>query len=207
MINLTSNVTACSIAKRLLNKWLLPRLKKKEVLYREKLMAEEKGTCCFLKLCTKLKDILLPQMGCKMPEKAAFHPRLSRAQQPDDERLYSYRLTTNRFFSSYSALKLPFEDKGQNILNATMPYDPNYHVKTFKISWTRHDHLNKNQRQLACLKAFIMAVQLWYQLGSKMGSGNKSALTYLKCKYATALEVFWEQFSSFFFFCYYFSSS
>lgn len=93
-------------------------------------------------------------MGCKMPLKAAFHPRLSRAQQPDDERLYSYGLTTNRFFSSYSALKLPFEDKGQNTVNATMPYDPNYHVKTFKISWARHDRLHKNQRQLASLRGF-----------------------------------------------------
>lgn len=103
-----------------------------------------------------------------MPVKAALHPRLSGAQQPDDERLYSYRVTTNRFLSSYSSLKLPFEDKGQNILNAAIPYDPNYHVKMLKISWTRHDHQNKNQRQFACLKAFIMAVQLWYQLGRKI---------------------------------------
>lgn len=140
-------------------------------------MAEKIGTVwLFLRFCTKRKDVLLPRMSCKMPAKAALHPRLSGAQQPDDERLYSYGVTTNRFFSSYSSLKLPFEDKGQNILNATIPYDPNYHVKMFKISWTRHDHLNKNQRQLACLKAFIMAVQLWHQLGSKTyPRRNKSA--------------------------------
>lgn len=83
-------------------------------------------------------------MSCKMPVKEALHPRLSGAQQPDDERLYSYRVTTNRFFSSYSPLKLPFEDKGQNILNAAITHDPNYHVKMFKISWTRHDRLNKD---------------------------------------------------------------
>lgn len=111
-----------------------------------------------------------------MPEKAALHPRLSGAQQPDDERLYSYGVTTNRFFSSYSSLKLPFEDKGQNIFNATIPYQPNYHVQMFKISWTRHDHVNKNSRQLAYLKAFIMAAKLCYQLGSKIyASRNKSA--------------------------------
>lgn len=120
------------------------------------------------RFCSKLKDMMLLWMSYKMPVKAALHPRLSGAQQPDDERLYSYRVTTNRFFSSYSSLKLPFEDKGQNILNAAISYDPNYHVKMFKILWTGHDRLNKNQRLLACLKAFIMAVQLCYQLGSKI---------------------------------------
>lgn len=157
-------------------------------------MADKIGTLwLFLRFCTKLKDVLLPRMSCKMPVKAALHPRLSGAQQPDDERLYSYGVTTNRFFSSYSSLKLPFEDKGQNILNATIPYDPNYHVKTFKISWTRHDHLNKNQRQLACLKAFIMAVQLWYQLGSEiydMQAGINQHINRLKCMCATALKVY-----------------
>lgn len=97
-----------------------------------------------LKFCTELKDVLLPWMSCEMPEKAALLPGLSGAQQPDDERLYSYGVTTNRFFSSYSSLKLPFEDKGQNIFNATIPYQPNYHVQMFKISWTRHDQVNKN---------------------------------------------------------------
>ena len=88
--------------------------------------------------------MLLPQMSSKMPEKAALYPRLSGAQQPDDERLYSYGVTTNRFFSSYSSLKLRFEDKGRNILNVAVLYDPNYHVKILKISWTGHDHLNKS---------------------------------------------------------------
>lgn len=39
---------------------------------------------------------------------------------------------------------LPFEDKGQNIVNAAITHDPNYHVKMFKISWTRHDRLHKD---------------------------------------------------------------
>lgn len=158
-------------------------------------MAEKIGNLwLFLRFCTKLKNVLLPRMSCKMPVKAVLHPRLSGAQQPDDERLYSYRVTTNRFFSSYSALKLPFEDKGQNILNDTIPDDPNYHVKTFKISWTRHDHLNKNQRQLACLKSFIMVAQLWYQLGSKIyASRINQHINIVKCKYEIALEVFWKQ--------------
>lgn len=103
-------------------------------------------------------------MSCKMPVKEALHPRLSGAQQPDDERLYSYRVTTNRFFSSYSSLKLPFENKGQNILNAAITHDPNYHVKMFKISRTRHDHPNKDN--LHAQKLFIVAVQLRHQLGS-----------------------------------------
>lgn len=46
-----------------------------------------------------------------MPVKAALQPRLSGAQQPDDERLYSYGVTTNRFFSSYSSLKPPLRTK------------------------------------------------------------------------------------------------
>lgn len=79
-----------------------------------------------------------------MPVKAALQPRLSGAQQLDDERLYSYRVTTNRLFSSYSSLKLCFKDKGQNILNVTVLYDPNYHVNISKISRTRDDHRNKN---------------------------------------------------------------
>lgn len=118
----------------------------KKVLYWER----KQELWLFLRFCTEPKDALLPRMSCKMPGKAALHPRLSGAQQPDDERLYSYRVTTNRFFSSYSSVKLFFEDKGQNILNATITYDPNYHVKMFIISWTRHDHVNKDQRQLAC---------------------------------------------------------
>lgn len=105
----------------------------------------------FLRFCTKLKDVLLPRMSCEMPVKAALHPGLSGAQQPDDERLYSYGVTTNRFFSSYSSLKLPFEDKGQNILNAAITYDPNYHVKMFKISRTRHDRLNKKAKTTCIL--------------------------------------------------------
>lgn len=177
---MTSNVTALprGFQKKITVAKALSKVPQQEKNHGRK----KKGTMLFfvffLKFCTKLKDPLLPQMGCKMPVRAAFHPRLSRAQQPDDERLYSYGLTTNRFFSSYSALKLPFGDKGQNVLNATVPYDPNYHVKTFKISWTRHDHWNKKQRQLRCLEAFIAVAGLRYQLGSGMyASWNNSALT------------------------------
>lgn len=89
-----------------------------------------------------------------MPVKAALHPGLSGAQQPDDERLYSYGVTTNRFLSSYSSLTLPSEDKGQNILNAAFPHDQNYHVKMLKISWTRHDHPNKKLKTICMLKSF-----------------------------------------------------
>lgn len=119
----------------------------------------------------------LARMSGKMPAKAALHPRLSGAQQPDDERLYSYRVTTNRFFSSYSSLKLRCGDKGQNILNASVLYDPNYHVKVFRISWTRHDRLNKNSRQLACLAAFITALQPGSQI---YASGITFAYSYVK---------------------------
>lgn len=64
-----------------------------------------------------------------MPVKAVLQPRLSGAQQQDDERLYLYGVTTNRLFSRNSSLKLCFKDKGQKILNVTILYDPNYHGK------------------------------------------------------------------------------
>lgn len=98
--------------------------KEKCFMWRENHGWENRYCGCFLRFRAELNDVLLPWMSCKMPVKATLHPRLSGAQQPDDERLYSFGVTTNRFFSSYSSLKRRFEDKGQNILNATIPYDP-----------------------------------------------------------------------------------
>lgn len=82
------------------------------------------STFFFFKDLTELKDVLLPWMSSKMPAKATLHPRLSGAQKADDERIYSYKVTTNTFFSCYSSLKPPFEDKGRSVLKAAIPYEP-----------------------------------------------------------------------------------
>lgn len=37
---------------------------------------EKKGPLwLFLRFCPELKDVLLPRMSCKMPVKAALHPK------------------------------------------------------------------------------------------------------------------------------------